>query len=66
MEKIQYWNEQYWNYNSASSDVANMESVNNARACKHAYLYTNNNISKIFLFKLFMKWYSFVFIYNSL
>ena len=32
-------------------DVANMESVNNACACKHAYLYTNNNISNIFYLK---------------
>ena len=29
-------------------DVANIESVNNARACKHGYLYTNNNTSNIF------------------
>ena len=28
---------------SLAFDVANMESVNNAHACKHAYLYTKNN-----------------------
>jgi len=33
---------------SLAFDVTNMESVNNARACKHAYLYTNNNTSNIF------------------
>ena len=34
-------------------DVANLESVKNARVCKHAY--TNNKTSNIFLFKIFMK-----------
>jgi len=34
-------------------DVANMESVNNARACKHAYLYENNNTLNIFFLNIY-------------
>ena len=35
-------------------DVANMEFENNARACKHAYLYTNKNIYEMIQFCIYL------------
>jgi len=49
-------------------DIANMKSVNNARARKHAYLYTNITTTLQTYFCIYFNIYEmklFLFIYNS-